>query len=180
MLFHSDKDIGPDGIGKPGSTDTRLLQSFHLTLFTNLKNFCGDLKCLSCTTGNKIEPCKNSPTGNSVWDDMKYELKVIQLYTTKQKDKTHKIADLSRDDLIKLSKELRQAKHSSALIFASCFTFYSEIKELMIANGMLAALNISKDRGQITEGKAYQLDEQQQEIIDTVVEVRFVTNRLIT
>ena len=101
---------------------------------------------------------------------MKYDLKVIQLYTTK-KGKIHNLADLSKKDLIKLSKELRQANHSSALIFASCFTFYSEIKELMIANGVLAALNISKDRGEITEGKAYQLDEQQQDIIDTIIEV---------
>ena len=106
---------------------------------------------------------------------MKYDLKVIQLYTEKQKDKTYKLSNYSKYDLIKLSKELRQAKHSSALIFASCFTFYSEIKELMIANGVLAALNISKDRVEITEGKAYQLDEQQQEIIDTVIEVISVT-----
>ena len=67
---------------------------------------------------------------------MKYELKVIQLYTEKQKDKTYKLSDYSKDDLIKLSKELRKAKHSSALIFASCFTFYSEIKVLMIAIGV--------------------------------------------
>ena len=109
---------------------------------------------------------------------MKYELKVIQLYTTKQKDKTHKISDISKQDLITLSKELRKANHSSALIFASCFTFYSEIKELMIANGILAALNISKDLGEITEGKACQLDEQQQEIIDTVIEVLIYFNMI--
>ena len=101
---------------------------------------------------------------------MKYDLKVIPIYTAK-KGRNHNLTDLSRKDLIKLSKELRKAKHSSALIFASCFTFYSEIKELMIANGILAALNISKDHGEISEGKAYQLDEQQQEIIDTVIEV---------
>ena len=41
----------------------------------------------------------------------------------------------------------------------------------MIANGVLASLNISKDRGEISEGKAYQLDEQQQDIIDTIIEV---------
>ena len=161
----SGKDIGPDGIGTPGATDAKLLQNFHFTLFRNLMNFCGDLECSNCKKG-KIEPCKNS-----IWEDMKYDLKIIQLYTEKQTDKTYKLSDFSKDDLIKLSKELRKAKHSSALIFASCFTFYSEIKELMIANGVLAALNISKDRGEISEGKAYQLDEQQQNIIDTVIEV---------
>ena len=87
---------------------------------------------------------------------MKYDLKVIQLYTEKQKDKSYKLSNYSKNDLIKLSNELRKANHSSALIFASCFTFYSKIKELMIANGVLAALNISKDLGEITEDKAYQ------------------------
>ena len=175
MATHfSKQDIDEDDkIGKPGETDRKLLQTFHFSLFSNLRNFCGDLYCSNCQKG-KIEKCPNSPTGSSLWDDMKYELKVIQLYTTKQKDKTHKISDISKGDIIKLSKELRQANHSSALIFASCFTFYSEIKELMIANGVLAALNINKDRGEITEGKAYQLDEQQQEIIDIVTEVCFV------
>ena len=165
QFTYSGKDIGPDEIGTPGATDTKLLHNFHFALFRNLKNFCGDLECSNCKKG-KTEPCKNS-----IWKDMKYELNVIQLYTEKQTDKTYKLSDYSKDDLIKLSKELRKANHSSALIFASCFTFYSEIKELMIANGVLAALNISKDRGEISEGKAYQLDEQQQEIIDTVIEV---------
>ena len=165
LYIYSGEDIGPDGIGTPGATDTKLLQNFHFALFRNLKNFCGDLECTNCKKA-KIEPCKSS-----IWKDMNYDLKVIQLYTEKQKDKTYKLSDYSKDDLIKISKELRQANNSSALIFASCFTFYSEIKELMIANGVLAALNISKDQGEITDGKAYQLDEQQQEIIDTVIEV---------
>ena len=77
-------------------TDGKLLQTFHFSLFSNLRNFCGDLKCLNCQKG-KIEKCPNSPTGSSLWEDMKYELKVIQLYTTKQKDKTHKISDISKE-----------------------------------------------------------------------------------
>ena len=76
------------------------------------------------------------------------------------------LSDLSVDDLNNLSKELCGSKKPSVLIFASCFSAESKITDVLRSNGILAAMNISKDRREITDGRAIFLDPQQQEAIN--------------
>ena len=98
-------------------------------------------------------------------------------------ESTYELSEVSRWDVKQLAKKLRKSKRPSIVIFASCYNFQSEIRELLIANGILASLNISKDRGTVSEGKMFALDKQQQEIIDTIVEVNseisFVLRRIL-
>ena len=84
------------------------------------------------------------------------------------------LSALSKDDLQCLAKRLPESTTPNVIIFASCFSFESEVRELLIANGILASLNISKDRGEVSEGRVFALNEQQREIIDLVVKVRTI------
>ena len=43
---------------------------------------------------------------------------------------------------------------------------HSNIRDILSANGVMAALNISKDRGEVSDGRAFQLDDQQNQIIN--------------
>ena len=146
-----------DGKVELGSMDFKLLQGFYYKLF------------------NKLQGHKNSK-GMAMWEELDYMRSLVPISAKENMDpetceSTYELSEVSRWDVKQLAKKLRKSKRPSIVIFASCYSFQSEIKELMIANGILASLNISKDRGMVSEGKMFSLDKQQQEIIDTIVEV---------
>ena len=68
------------------------------------------------------------------------------------------------------------------MIFASCYSYQSPLKDFLIEKGILAAIDISKDRGEITGGRIFALDKDQKEINDALREVflsklsRFISN----
>ena len=113
---------------------------------------------------------------SSIWNDMDYHLKVIALTTIPESarkfndmDQSYELSLESKRQLDGLSKELcnhtRNNAKPSSLIFASCYSMYSDITNLLRANGVLAIMNISKDKGDVTEGRAFHLDTQQKKII---------------
>ena len=111
-----------------------------------------------------------------MWEELNYNRSLVPISAKENMDpetceSTYELSEVSRWDVKQLAKKLRKSKRPSVLIFASCYSFQSEIRELLIANGILASLNISKDRGMVSEGKMFALDKQQQYVIDTIVEV---------
>ena len=157
--FHHAKSAIDDNL--PDRTDPSLSQNFHYALFRNLMNFCGNMECVKCTKGPKIEECESS-----VWDDMGLRVKLVQLYTEKQKDRTFRLSKFSEIEIKNLAKDLCNQKEPSALLFASCYSMHSNIRDILSANGVMAALNISKDKGEVSDGRAFQLDDQQNQIIN--------------
>ena len=91
---------------------------------------------------------------------------MVQLYTEKQKDRTFRLSKFSEIEIKNLAKDLCNQKEPSALLFASCYSMHSNIRDILSANGVMAALNISKDRGEVSDGRAFQLDDQQNQIIN--------------
>ena len=55
------------------------------------------------------------------------------------------------------------------LFLASCWSFQSELSNIIRASGLLSALNISEERGKITIGNMLQLDKYQQEVLRTII-----------
>ena len=144
-----------------GSTDFVLLQGFYHKLFTDLLE------------------CPDEENGESIWEKMDYSRELIPISATENLNMetfelTYELSRLSQHDLKCLAKRLRESTTPNVIIFASCFSFESEVRELLIANGILASLNISKDRGEVSEGRVFALNEQQREIIDLVVKVRTI------
>ena len=55
------------------------------------------------------------------------------------------------------------------LILASCWSFQSEMSNILRASGLFSVLNVAEERGKITAGKMLQLDNQQQEVLRTII-----------
>ena len=123
--------------------------------------------------------CQDPETGESIWHQMEYSQELVPISALEDFDmktfkSTYELTDLSKDDIKCLANRLRESTVPSVIIFASCFSFQSEIRELLIANGILASLNISKDRGEVSEGRVFALNDQQRDIIDLVVKIRTI------
>ena len=181
--FCKDKPVFPkgtifyfiDGVhgkeqGELGPTDSKLTSSFYHGIFEKLMRVCGLSNCENCMKGHVDH---EKPT---FWKEMEYGRRHLQIFNIPRK-RDHsgaiiqELSDLSVDDLNDLSKELCESKKPSALIFASCFSAESKITDLLRSNGILASMNISKDRMEITDGRAIFLDPQQQEAINRFREV---------
>ena len=158
----------PEQIGK---TESNLL-NFYYVVFSQLKNFCGNLKCDNCNKKIKIEKCTAS---TPFWNQMKYDCEVVPLFTTKVSDlpneeenEKYELSELSISDLNKLSRTLCKQIQPSVLVFASCYSYFSSICDILRANGVITALNIMKDRGEIFSGNMFQLDSDQTKMIDHI------------
>ena len=157
--------------GVIGHSDSSLNSQFQ-TLFKILSNFCGYLDCKECKS-IRGKPCSSKL---SVWKEMEYDFKIIPLDTIAHinndlKDETFVLSERSEKDLMNLSKELIEQTRPSALIFASCHSLYSSITDILRSNGIIAMMNISKDLGEVTEGKVFHLDDQQREVLSIVQDV---------
>lgn len=103
---------------------------------------------------------------------MGYKHKLVPIFSEKQVGtKIHNLTEFSKIELAELSRKICKKNAPSALAFASCFSYFSQVKDVLIANGVMAGLNLTKDLGEVSAGKAYRLDSQQAEIINTMREV---------
>ena len=157
--------------GQPGKTDPSLLSQFHHTLLKHIQNICGFADCKQCQKLITMNPCTTS-----IWKDMDYKLKVRPLETVSGFDHaSYELSTESRKNLEDLSKELcnqtiKDNANPSALIFASCYSLYSNITDILRTNGILAIMNISKDKGEVSEGKAFHLDVDKRRIIHKLIQ----------
>ena len=136
-----------------GGVDYRLLQGFYGKVFSKLVTL-------------------KEQSGNIIWDEMEYRLDLIPLVTNAgELDKStfqpkyYFLNDLSRRVLKHLAEDLLERTKPYAIIFASCYSFRSEINDILASNGLLASLNMSVDIGNVTSGNVFALDDKQKEII---------------
>ena len=170
--FHGGSD------GSLGKSDSSLNGMFHYTSFNYLENFCGYLECTWCQEPlNLTKPC---PSKSSVWRDMEYVIRLHAMYTEDQSDddeeeESYELSERSRKDLIQFSKELLDFDNRtkpSAIILASCYSMYMNISDILRSFGIIAVLNISKDIGEVTEGKIFYMDAKQKEVLSKFRDVR--------
>ena len=137
-----------------GQTDFILNQGFYHMVFTNLS----ELK---------------DEEGNNIWEEMNFKRKLITISTTETVDmKTFEsefhLSRLTKQDLKELADKICKQNRPIVLIFASCYSYYSSVKDFLAAEGVLAAININKDHGDISGGKIFALDPQQQEVLKKI------------
>ena len=159
--------------GKLGETDTTLNEDFHYTVFNNLANYCGNLDCQECK-GLLVKPCSSG----SIWKEMDYRDRVVPLYALpaetdyiEKENEAYVLSRKSEIDLENLCQDLMTENRPTALIFASCYSMYSTVTDILRSNGVIATMNLSKDMSEATEGKVLCLDDQQKEIITQVKSV---------
>ena len=105
-----------------------------------------------------------------IWKKMNYDFSLVPItcseeYSPPTWRTTYKLSDISKHELSKLAEKLLESRNPSLIIFASCFSFDSMIKDILYSKGVMASLSLSYDKGKVTEGKIFSLDQDQQGII---------------
>ena len=138
----------------PGHTDHALLQGFFYKVF------------------NGLNVLKDEKTGRNIWNEMNFRKEFIAI-TSDENPGTNEfeLSKNSKAELKDLSKKLVEQTKPYIVIFASCFSYQSEIRDLLVENGVLDTLDITNDRGKISGGRLFALDKVQREIHDELREV---------
>ena len=96
---------------------------------------------------------------------------IIALSSKKvRRSKKNVLKDTSRNTIKARFEQLLKAEYPHVFIFASCFSHESEINHLLHSSGMYSCLLVSADRGEITCGKAFKLDPEQQDVLKLITE----------
>ena len=64
-----------------------------------------------------------------------------------------------------------ESEDPHVLVFGTCFSKKSEVNDYISTCGLYPALFLSSDMGYVTDGKRFKLDNQQRQVIRTVVKV---------
>ena len=136
----------------PGMTDYKLLQGFEYKVFNNLYQI-------------------KDTEGNWIWEKMNFSYQLVTLACSTTDGEEFELSKRSERKLTKLAKDLCDQINPICVIFASCYSFQSPIKDFLIEKGVLAAIDISKDRGEISGGRIFAFDEDQKELNDHLREV---------
>ena len=134
-----------------GRTDFTLLHGFYHQVYTKLSQL-------------------------EIWNKMNYDFSLVPITCSEEIDTTtwqttYNFSDISKLELTKLARKLIKGKKPSLVVFASCFSFYSTIKDYLYSKGVMASLSISYDKGKVSEGKLFSLDQDQQDVIKRFDEV---------
>ena len=146
---------GRDNSGKAitGHTDFALLQGFYHQVFTKLMQLKDDKERI-------------------IWKDMGYTVQLVPITSDLKKDgSTYVLSDLSKRVLDDLGDKLCEQTRPFVLVFASCFSEMSNINDVLNRNGIISTLNLSIEKGLVTNGRVFALDSSQREVLRTVKEV---------
>jgi hypothetical protein len=82
--------------------------------------------------------------------------------------KSFEFTEKSEKKLIQKFYDFKNADKPGILILATCYSEKSEVNKLLWQYGLYAALSISKERGELTDGRIYKLDKDQKIVIRKV------------
>ena len=83
-------------------------------------------------------------------------------------DGKYMLKDDSKAKLKTTFEEFLSKQVPIVLILASCFSFKSQICDILRSTGLLTVLNVLEERGDITNGNMFLLDPEQQEFFKTI------------
>ena len=107
--------------------------------------------------------------------EMEYEFESVLLSTVPYKDDDctfkYKLDRLGKRNLQSKFSTVLQSENPHVLVFGTCFSKKSEVNDHISACGLYPALFLSSDLGYITDGKRFQLDDHQKEVIKAITKV---------
>ena len=153
MVAGSHHGVNRNGEIVIGKTDYVLLQSFEHKVFSNLSKL-------------------KDKDGNNIWDEMNFDDELVTIACDEHLnfqppfETTYELSERSQKKLTNLCDDLCNQTRPFCVVFASCYSYQSPIKDFMIEKGLLAAIDISKDQWEITGGRIFKFDKDQKEIND--------------
>ena len=106
-------------------------------------------------------------------EDRKYKMStVIEVNSIKQemKEGQYLLTDESKAKLQNEFERILSLDKPVVLILASCWSFRSDISNILRSTGLYSALIISEERGSITAGKLFQLDHEQKDFLREITQ----------
>ena len=165
--IHHEKPDRTDGMAKVDRTDYVLLQGFEHKVFSNLSKL-------------------KDKDGNNIWEKMNFDDELVTIACDEHPNlkkppykTTYELSERSQKKLTRLCNDLCNQTRPFCVVFASCYSYQSPIREFMIEKGLLAAIDICKDRWEITGGRIFKLDKDQKEINDELTKVSSMWNTLM-
>ena len=108
-------------------------------------------------------------------EEMEYQFESSLLSTVPYKDDDgtfkYKLDRLGQRNLQSKFSTVLESENPHVLVFGTCFSKRSEVNNHISACGLYPALFLSSDLGYVTDGKRFQLDDQQKEVIKSVIKV---------
>ena len=139
-------------------------------MFDSIKNDCETLCELgeeNIDCGGCIQ-CKTVRDKGALWKRKNFEMDERFVLPIKTKEENGKF-ELEPDSISLIKKtfdDLISSDKPHVLIFASCWSFFSEINIVLRASGLISALFLSKERYDITEGRMFMLNEDQKHLLE--------------
>ena len=137
-----------------GKTDHVLISGFN-GAFKRLDHHS---KCSTC----------ESNCLKCMWKGKKFENSNVTIETNEIGNK-YVISETGKIEIKSKFEALLLTKQPHVLIFASCFSYMSEINHTLRASGLYSCLLVSNERSDITLGKVCHLDKEQQVLLQDVI-----------
>ena len=139
------------------------------SVLSNIVTYC-EGRCKRNDPNCECVHCKTYEKCCQIWKEKQFKVSandVLPIFT-EQVDDRFFVDEESRDRIKKSVKELITSEVPHVLIFASCWSHYSEINQILCSSGLFSVLSLSKDRHDITEGKIFKLNNDQRKLIELV------------
>ena len=137
-----------------GKTDHVLISGFN-GAFKRLDHHS---KCSACESN--CQKC--------MWKGKKFENSNVTIETNEISNK-YVISETGKIEIKSKFEALLLTKKPHVLIFASCFSYMSEINHTLRASGLYSCLLVSIERSDITLGKVCHLDKEQQVLLQNAI-----------
>ena len=125
--------------------------------------------CQSEKHYNRCSPKSAKPF--QVIEEQKYQMGRVVEVTSKQdetKDKKYVLTDDSKETMKNEFERILTSENPTVLILASCWSFRSEISNILSAVGLYSALNLLEDHGEISAGRMFKLDTDQKDFLTSI------------
>ena len=116
-----------------------------------------------------------------LWEEKRFLMgTVLPIFSKLNHDGKYVLLKSSINTIKWLFEELLNTSWPHVFIFATCFSQYSEINHLLRSHGLYSVLSLSKERGDITSGHFFQLDNEQKSFLEKVVGDLTIKDIIIT
>ena len=109
-------------------------------------------------------------------EERKYVMETVLEVSSEEaetQDGTYVLQDDSKEKLKTKFEEVLAKQVPMVLILASCFSFKSQICNILRSTGLLTVFNMLEERGEITNGNMFLLDPGQQEFFKIISDEEF-------
>ena len=152
---HHHKKVEDDRVDI-GKSDSKLVSAYN-DMIESFENEC-EKNCKDC------EQCKVS----QAWNLDEYRFDLVKSLSTELKNGKYELRTSAKKCLRVEFDNISRSDVPNTIIFASCYSYFSEIKTIMQSCGLISAVALSSERGDITKGKYYVCDPEQRDFLKAV------------